>query len=249
MERRTVAATGIRPSITFRVNGSLMGSILKPAARFKVEVAHRFDMRPLAVMFIADGRLVCQKEVEEPNFEFTEEFDGGRMAECRSLYLKILYPDGNMAFASPVFFSDARTVSPSVPAAAETRTPNTDRPEYFPCKIRETECAEEFGSRIGRHSYVNASPLIPEQCEPMRRIRDMVVHTGPDALLVRKNDDIVAPTMDGIFIFDAGRKPMELHDFSGDPEFRLLISLIEIGDAVIARGIPGRKSRILDSVR
>jgi len=93
----------------------------------------------------------------------------------------------------------------------------------------------DIGERIGYHRFIGygeSSKLLHMSYTS----RDMVIHVGPDALLVTKKQSIIVTTMDGIFKFSINARKKQLYRFKEKDYHLLIASIIEVNRSVIACG-------------
>jgi hypothetical protein len=225
---RTVAATGIRAELFLEVNGEPMGGEVEPAESYRVRLTHRFEHSPLRVFLVANGHAVAEMRAADAEFDRTRELAADQLPPGSYLYAKCLYADGNVALTSPVF---VRAGKP----------PGQDQPEQ-PALPR-YEVARDLGHRVGRHRFINAGGLVSAAQRPMQQIRDMVIHVGPDGLLVLPDGDCIVPTMDAIVRLSPNGNGTPLYTFSEGDDSLVLPSYVRTGKAVWGAGYLGDAAR------
>ncbi len=231
-KRRLIATTGIRPELWFSMDESPLGTMLSGSSSRRMYVSHRFERTPLLVMVIKNGELYTQFQPSYGCFEETVLDDtADRVFPFDYYYVKVYYPDGHIAYASPVWcqnVSDITSKSIRVPEKSEALKPLR----------RQCVQEKEIGSRIGYHRFINADPLLARHSDLKcsRSVRDMLTHVGSDSLLCTASDTIIHPAMDGIYERIEGAEPALLYAF-GEDEYRLLLtSYVEIDNSVIGAG-------------
>ena len=226
--RRTIAATGIRPEIMFYMGKVTMGSETVNQSKREFTIFHSYKESPLLIMLIKNGLLICQKKVNLNRFvEKIEDTEHASNEPMDYYYVKFYYPDGNVAYTSPIWIRNR-------PARLETVSKVT--PKLKVAK-RYTK-VKDIGQRIGYHRFINAGSLIAQR--PKLRILQaswhMMTHVGPDAILVTKKQSIIAPTMEGVFEFSINGRKKELYKFKKNDYYLLITSLVEIDESIIACG-------------
>lgn len=226
--RRTIAATGIRPEIMFYMGNSAMGSEIAEPDKREFTIFHSYNKKPLIVMLIKNGLLMWQMKIEARNFvKKVKDNTSGFAGPMDYYYAKFYYPDGNIAYTSPIWIRNRQI---------KRKVLNKKCPRVK--IVKKNTNVNDIGERIGYHRFINAGSLISQR--PKLRIsqasRDMVIHVGPDAILVTKKQSIIAPTMDGLFEFSINGKKKELYRFKEEDYRFLVTSLIEINGSLIACG-------------
>ncbi|MBT7161141.1 MAG: hypothetical protein HN904_00110 [Victivallales bacterium] len=219
---RTVAARGIRAELFLEVNDQPMGSETDPASSYRVQLSHRFERPPLRVFLISAGRAVAELHSATAAFDMTIALPADRIQPGSYLYAKCLYEDGKVALTSPVFIRAG--AERQLPASTPTGTATAYQAE------------RDIGTRIGRHRFINAGGLVSPAQRPMQQVRDMVIHAGPDGLLVLPNGACIVPTMAAISQLDPDGRTTPLHTFAPDEGNLVLPSYVQAGDAVFAAG-------------
>lgn len=230
-QRRTVAATGIRPRLLVTCGEAWMGSELPGATARNFTITHKCDRVPLLLTLVRNGAAVWQKRLDSTEFEeqiHDPEGPSGRPFDY--YYVKVLYADGQVAFASPFWFMNRRD-------AIAARPPVESNPVSIPT-LRCCTVTRDVGQAIGYHRFYNAGGLVRRDphVRPLASGRDMLTHAGPDALLRTSRGTVIVPAMDGLYeIADDGRAT-RLLAYGPDDYHRLTTALVEIGDAVVAAG-------------
>ena len=227
---RTVAATGIRPELSCEVNGAPMGGETSPAEGYRVHLSHRFDRPPLRVLLVAGGSAVAVLRPAEPDFDLEVDLPPERVRPGSYLYAKCLYADGNLALCSPVFIRP-------FPEPDDRQAPATGAAAY--------QVQRDIGTRVGRHRFVNAGGLVSPGQRAMQKIRDMVIHAGPDGLLVLPDDTCIVPTMEAVVRLDLEGQATPLHVFANGEGDLVLPSFARVGETVLAAGYLGDAPRAL----
>ncbi|MFH1476738.1 MAG: hypothetical protein ABIH24_04495 [Verrucomicrobiota bacterium] len=228
--RRFIASANIRNNLFFQLNGHPLGSeIRNERCKFrKLDIFHEYDTKPALVIVIKNGAMFLKHIPEHGVFSFSfEDKNKARSGNSTDYYyVKVIYPDGRMAFSSPIWVVNG-----------QERERSCFHPpgKAYPA-ITEWRSAKEWGERIGYHRFTNAGNLGFARIQAPKRIRDMVSHVGPDALLVTKERSIVYPAMDGIYERTADGKVERLKAFSTVEYHWLITALIEFEDSIIAAG-------------
>ena len=219
--RRTVATTGIRPEIWFELNGAPMGSDITCDGPRHIKVTHSFERRPQWVGIIKNGALLKEFHPDKAEFAFSVE-DAGAESEIDFYYLKMIYPDGHYAFASPIWVRSTEVSG----RAVETQQP----PTY--CYHLE----DEFGERVGRSRWYNAAGLMSGYGFS-NSFRDMVCHLGPDPITTLPDETLVFPTMDAIVRRSAdGTEIGEVHRFTPEEKDLVLTALCMVDETLLGAG-------------
>jgi hypothetical protein len=219
--RRTVATTGIRPRIWFELNGAPMGSEITCDGPRHIEVTHHFEQRPQWVGIIKNGSLLKEFHPDETEFAFSAKDDGAE-SEIDFYYLKMIYPDGNYAFASPIWVRST--------AETERAVEKQEVPTY--CYNLE----EEFGERVGRSRWYNTAGLM-RGYGFSNSFRDMVCHLGPDPITTLPDDTLVFPTMDSILRMSPdGTEIGEVHRFTPEEKDLVLTALCMVDETLLGAG-------------
>lgn len=225
--RRTVATTGIRPKIWFELNAHAMGSEVACDGKRTLSVTHAFDHKPEWVGIIKNGRLLEQYRPSEADFSFSFE-DSGPDKAMDFYYLKIIYADGNYAFASPIWVS-----AKNAPENTERKT-KTKTPAQPPAKYK---LEKEFGQRIGRSYWFNAAGLPSGELSFSKSFRDMTIHLGPDSILAMEDGSLAYPTMDAVVQTAVdGTDPKTIYTFTPEDKNLIITSLCTVGETILAGG-------------
>jgi hypothetical protein len=104
-ERRTYATTGIRALVDFRVNGALMGSMLRADGAVRAQALIEAPDTIRLIELKLNGDVVYSREPDAARAELVHDV---RLPEDRVrsyLYLVVSFANGEKAWASPVFVS------------------------------------------------------------------------------------------------------------------------------------------------
>jgi hypothetical protein len=220
--RRTVATTGIRPELLFQLNDMPMGSELQCDGRRVLKVEHKFEQCPEWIGIIKNGRLLEQYAPDNHDFSVCFE-DNEAEREMDYYYLKVIYADGNYAFASPIWVSGKGRK-----LCCQQQTEKKATKAFI--------LEKEFGKRIGRNKWFNASSLpSPSKHGFSEAIRDMVCHLGPDPILALPDDRLVYPTMNAIEL-SKGDHVEKIYSFSKNDENLVLTALCRVNDSLLVAG-------------
>lgn len=223
--KRTFATTGIRPEIYFKLNDAPMGSEIKSNGKCILSVEHKFENCPEWVGIIKNGRLLKSYCPDNSVFSFSfEDIETERVLDY--YYLKVIYPDGDYAYASPIWVSAKTT---------KNKIENTNIPRQ---SIATYELKKEFGERVGRNKWYNANSLIAEEEHKFSySFRDMVCHLGPDPILSLPDDTIIYPTMDAVIqSTPEGVDSNEVYKFTPEDDSLILTSFCKIKSIVYGAG-------------